>query len=73
MTKTIEQTLSACCDAPLIGDTQCEACGGDGREVCEYCGGVDGEHEDVTTMEQVYPGEPHMADIGTAPCPATVE
>ena len=34
-------------------------------EVCPTCGGT-GE---VSAMEQVYPGEPHMADIGTQPCP----
>lgn len=33
--------------------------------VCQTCGGT-GE---VTTMESVYPGEPHMAPIGSAPCP----
>lgn len=32
---------------------------------CDECGGTG----DVSTMEQVYAGEPHMADIGTAPCP----
>jgi hypothetical protein len=36
----------------------------DEEEVCELCGGT-GE---VTTSEQVYPGEPHMADIGTRKC-----
>lgn len=35
------------------------------EEVCETCGGT-GE---VTTMEAVYPNEPHMAPIGSAPCP----
>lgn len=39
------------------------------EEVCDECGGVDGEHEDVQTMERVYPGEPHMAPIGTMACP----
>lgn len=34
------------------------------EEVCEFCGGT-GE---VTTMEQVYPGEPHLAPIGTQKC-----
>lgn len=33
--------------------------------VCRTCGGS-GE---VRSMEQVYPGEPHMADVGTEPCP----
>jgi hypothetical protein len=41
------------------------------KEECEFCGGIDGEHEDITTMEQVWPGEPHMAPIGTQPCPMT--
>lgn len=36
---------------------------------CEYCGGKDGEHEDITTMETVYAGEPHMAPIGSQTCP----
>jgi len=35
------------------------------EEVCETCGGT-GE---VSAMEAVYPGEPHMADVGTQPCP----
>lgn len=39
------------------------------EEVCELCGGKDGEHEEVSSMEAVYPGEPHMADIGSRPCP----
>lgn len=42
----------------------CE-CGDYHIEVCEMCGGT-GE---VSTMEKVYPGEPHMAPIGSAPCP----
>lgn len=33
-------------------------------DVCEVCLGT-GE---VSTMEAVYPGEPHMADIGTRAC-----
>lgn len=36
---------------------------------CEICGGKDGRHENVSRMEAVYPGEPHMADIGSEPCP----
>lgn len=39
------------------------------ENVCELCGGKDGEHEDISTMEAVYPGEPHMADVGSRPCP----
>lgn len=38
-------------------------------EVCEFCGGT-GE---VTTMEQVYPGEPHYAPIGTQRCICQIE
>lgn len=34
-------------------------------EVCATCGGT-GE---VSRMEAVYPGEPHMADVGIGPCP----
>lgn len=33
-------------------------------EECEYCGGT-GE---ITTWEQVWPGEPHTAPIGTQTC-----
>ncbi len=37
-----------------------------GNHVCDVCGGS-GE---IATMEKVYPGEPHMADIGEPrPCP----
>jgi len=35
-----------------------------GKEICEDCWGT-GE---VTTMEKVYPGEEHMAPIGSQPC-----
>lgn len=42
-------------------------------EVCDICGGENGEHHEVRTFEPVYPGEPHVADIGTAVCPASVE
>lgn len=35
------------------------------EDVCSTCGGS-GE---VSTMEAVYPGEPHMAPVGTSPCP----
>ena len=34
------------------------------EEVCEFCGGT-GE---ISSMEYVYAGEPHMADIGTKTC-----
>lgn len=39
------------------------------EEVCEFCGGINGEHEELDSMEQVYAGEPHMAPIGSRPCP----
>ena len=42
----------------------CE-CGEYHNDPCGMCGGS-GE---VSTMEAVYPGEAHMADVGTAPCP----
>lgn len=35
-------------------------------KVCDECGG-DGT---ISVMEQVYPGEPHMADVGSRPCPS---
>lgn len=35
------------------------------EKICSTC---DGSRE-VTTMERVYPGEPHEAPIGTARCP----
>jgi len=33
-------------------------------QLCEDCD----DTGEVTTSEQVYPGEPHMADIGTRAC-----
>lgn len=75
-------TISKCCKAPVVEDEKpklgdhtefepilvCEKCEKecDTEEVCAECHG-DGE---VTTMERVYAGEPHMAPIGTATCPA---
>lgn len=35
------------------------------EEVCKTCGG----DRVVRAMGQVYPGEPHMADIDEEPCP----
>lgn len=61
------EKLSPCCNAQCVnGGVQCEACG---AKVCEFCGGS-GE---VETMEYVYPGEPHMAPIGTQKCVCKVE
>lgn len=45
--------------ACLKCENECEV-----EEVCADCLGT-GE---VTTIERVYAGEPHMADVGTAPC-----
>ena len=39
------------------------------KRECEHCGGT-GE---VRVMERVWPGEPHMADIGTQKCICRVE
>lgn len=40
------------------------------KRMCSECGGVDGKHEDITTMESVSSGEPHLqAPVGTAKCP----
>lgn len=36
----------------------------DDYTVCEFCGNT----REIVTSEQVYPGEPHMADIGTRVC-----
>lgn len=47
-----------------IIDVKC-ACHDDDEEECETCGGTGV----VTTMERVYPNEPHMAPIGEEPCP----
>lgn len=73
--------VSNCCKAELVEDFKtnprdhhdpieiytCAKCKKECEveEVCERCGGT-GE---VSVMEPVYAGEPHMADIGTAPCP----
>lgn len=35
------------------------------EEICNTCKGT----RLVSAMERVYPGEPHMADIGEQPCP----
>lgn len=62
----VDTPLSMCCECEMLPSGQCLGCGANGlEEPCETCGG-EGE---VSTMEQVYPGEPHMAPIGTAPCP----
>ena len=39
------------------------------QDECEYCGGKNGEHEDIATMESVYPGEAHTAPVGLQRCP----
>ena len=58
---------SICCNDDMSGGVQCLNCGADGRKKfeCETCE----DTGEVSTMEQVTPGEPHMADVGTEPCP----
>lgn len=46
------------------GEEEMENILGEEDEVCEICGGT-GE---IDTMEAVWPGEPHMAPIGTRKC-----
>lgn len=45
-------------------DSEIEKLLEDSGQICGHCGGT-GE---VTVDEQVYPGEPHMAPIGTRTC-----
>jgi hypothetical protein len=57
------------CDHTCSGNCRrngcnCE-CGEWHKEPCGMCGGT-GE---IATMERVYAGEPHMADVGSEPCP----
>lgn len=67
--------ISKCCKVEVLDDglggkeaifcPKCEEpC--EREEVCAECLGS-GE---VTTMERVYPNEPHMAPVGSEPCPA---
>jgi len=67
--ETMVRVQSYCCASPLVDGVRCLNCGQDDNtwfdKVCETCGG-EGE---ITTMEQVYPGEPHMAPVGSRPCP----
>lgn len=76
--ETVE--VSDCCHADLVEGYKnnprdhhdpieiytCSKCGKECEveEVCAFCRG-EGE---VTTMEQVYPNEPHYADVGTRKC-----
>lgn len=78
MRNTVE--VSNCCKADLVEDFKdnpadhhspieiytCSKCKKECEveEVCEFCLG-EGE---VTTMETVWPGEPHQAPIGTQKC-----
>jgi len=71
--------ISRCCKDKAVPDEQedgstvftCMKCEKDceADEVCAYCLGS-GE---VSVMEQVYPGEPHMADVGTAKCTCQIQ
>lgn len=76
--------VSKCCKAGLVEDTRadpqdhhnvidiytCEKCKLECEvdEVCEICDGTG----KVSQSEQVYPGEPHMADIGEATCECSI-
>ena len=42
------------CEREIIKEPPCETCVGSGT---------------VSTMERVYPNEPHTADVGSEPCP----
>lgn len=64
----MEERLCKCGDpedAHVDGEGMCSQCKCMFFDpVCEFCGGT-GE---VVVDEAVYPGEPHMAPIGTRPC-----
>ncbi|MFA6158866.1 MAG: hypothetical protein WC763_04590 [Candidatus Paceibacterota bacterium] len=78
--RTPQVEVSVCCHASPIEDFKdnprdhhdpepiyvCSKCKKECKveDVCEYCLGA-GE---VTVDERVYPGEPHMAPIGTEKC-----
>lgn len=65
-----EEALSNCCSAKIINEDICSDCKEHcSPDICDECGGKNGNHEDISTMEAVYPNEPHMADIGSRPCP----
>lgn len=55
----LEFTLSEFLDALGLADADAEI------KPCETCGGS----SEVSSMESVYPGEPHQADVGTSKCP----
>lgn len=61
--------VSNCCEARAEVEGMedsgiCSDCGEHCEYVCEHCGG----EGTVTVDEAVYPGEPHMAPIGTQKC-----
>ena len=71
--------ISKCCKAEVkyienFNVYECSKCHnwhtkGGVEEVCAHCLGT-GE---VSSMEQVYPNEPHRADIGTQKCVCQIE
>lgn len=64
---TDQDTRSPCCDARLVnGGIQCEACGADCQEVCEFCGGEGEYYGDEDD------GEGHVARGVTGPFPCPV-
>jgi hypothetical protein len=52
-----------------LGETSADMVDTIMSNICEWCNG-EGE---ITTMEQVYAGEPHTAPIGTRKCICTKE
>ncbi len=61
---------SSCCGAPVYLGGLCSDCGEHCSDVSLECplGLCDGSGE-ITTMEPVYPNEPHLAPIGSQVCP----
>lgn len=76
--------ISKCCKADALEDVKtnpkdhhdlidiyiCEKCKQECEvdEVCDICEGTG----KVSVSEQVYPNEPHMADIGEGPCECSI-
>lgn len=58
--------FSECCDA-LIVNGFCADCG-EHAEPQKYDCDICQDTGEVSCMEAVYPGEPHMADVGTQKC-----
>lgn len=63
----MSRLLSNCCDAVTING-RCQDCKENSGTYIEYDCELCQDTGEVTTMEQVYPNEPHMAPIGTEKC-----